>query len=183
MLTLNILPKTIKKEIRIKIIYNYIKNTCGIIIILISFYSIAFLSIKLMLQMHFVTTVNETSLLTKSAQNFSSKVIDINEKINTIDSIQNDFYKYSVILNDFNKNISPDINLNNLIIDQANQKIIFKGFSANRDALLNFKKYMEEQDGFSEIYFPISNLLEKKDINFEITTKFNFDENRNTKTN
>jgi len=45
------------------------------------------------------------------------------------------------------------------------------GLALNREILILFKQRIEKEEDFTEVYFPLENLLEQKDIDFTITFK------------
>ena len=172
MLHLNILPKSQKKEIKLKLLFVALKNLFAFIVILLILYIITFLAVKLMLQMHFVDTIEETTLVTKSTQNYSKQVHDINIQIDAVDTIQNKSTNWSYLLEFLSKGINNDIALSGLAINRTNDTIILSGFAGSRQSLLELNEQLENSGIFENINFPISNILEKDNINFEIGAKF-----------
>ena len=88
MLKLNIIPKSLKKEIKLKQINHSLKNVYGLILVSAILAMIILTIAKGALQTNFIATVENTSLLTKSTENYSKKVKTINTKVNLIDKIQ-----------------------------------------------------------------------------------------------
>jgi len=51
----------------------------------------------------------------------------------------------------------------------TDQELNIKGVAQNRDILIDFQNNLEELSYFNDINVPISSLLQKENINFEIT--------------
>ena len=172
MIHLNIVPSNIKKEIKLSNIHIFLKNIYSVIIILVSCYAIILLAVNLILTTHFIKTINETTQVTKNTENYTNDVRDINNLINFMDEIQNDSTKWSYFLEYLNSNISTDIALNRISINKVNNELILSGHANTRDSLILLKGTLENSKYIKNVNFPIKNLLEKNDINFEIKTEF-----------
>jgi len=172
MIHLNIAPNNLKKEIKLSSINTRLKNVYEILIILLSFYAIILLIMYLVLNVHFIQTVNETTQLTKSSENNVNDVREINNLINYIDTIQENSVKWSYLLKFLKTNTPPSINYSKILINKNENNVVLVGHSETRDNLLSLKTSMEEAGFFNEIDFPIKNLLEKNNINFEIKAIF-----------
>jgi hypothetical protein len=171
MLTLNIISQELKREIKLKSVYQLIKIVFSILIIVISIYTIILLLGKLALQIHFVETIDETTLVTKSTENYSKKVRDINNQLNSIDNIQNETTTWSYLLEYFAQNVNDNIKFSQIKINKRDKTIYLSGFAKTRDNLLSLKKTLEDSNYFSNINFPIQNLLKKNNINFTISAQ------------
>jgi len=172
MIHLNIVPNNLKKEIKLSGINILLKNVYEILIILLSFYTIILLAMYLMLNFHFIQTVNETTQLTKSSENNTNDVRGINNLINYIDNIQQDSVEWSYLFKFLKINTAPNINYSKISINKNDNTITLTGRSETRDSLLSLKTSMEKTGYFNEIDFPIRNLLEKSNISFEIKAVF-----------
>lgn len=176
MLRLNILPQKQKKEIRLKLLYNKLKNIFSVIIIISCAYAILLLLMELTLQMHFISTIDETSLINKSTENYSTKIYDINVQLDEAETIQKNYSQKSILIEFLSQNIKSDISISNLSLNKNNNTLSLTGFSGSRQSLLDLKEVLENADNFSSVNFPISNLLKKNDINFDISAQIdNYD--------
>lgn len=173
MLTLNLISEELKKEIKLRHLYSFIKKINLTLIIITIAIAIILLSAKTILQIKFNDTVDQTTLVTKNNQGYNLKIRDINNKINFIEKIQNDFIPWSNLLEIVADITSNDIDLNYLKINFEEQTIKIKGRAGLRSSLLDFKQKMETTTVFKNIDFPIKNILEKENINFEISAKIN----------
>jgi len=173
MLTLNLISGELKKEIKLRHLYLFIKKINLTLIIITIVVTIILLIAKIILQVKFNDIVDQTTLVTKNNQGYNIKIRDINKRLDFIEKIQNDFIPWSNLLKTMAEITSSDINLNYLKINFAEQTIKIKGKAGLRDSLLDFKQKMEATTIFKNIDFPIKNILEKENINFEINAKIN----------
>jgi len=140
-------------------------------------------SIKIYLQ---IETKSEKALLAAAnegfnqpeAQNFRERIELANSNLKKLSS----FYKNKIYFSDILKNISQiipqQIFLTNVSINPSIEKekeslikVSLFGFSPTRDVLFNFRKKLENNDYFQEVYFPPSDWVKSTDINFSITFK------------
>ncbi|MBU0722273.1 hypothetical protein KKA93_02345 [Patescibacteria group bacterium] len=173
MLTLNLISEELKKEIKLRRFYLFIKKIYLTLIIITIVAAIILLAAKTILQTKFNDIVGQTTLVTKNNQNYNIKIIDINNRINFIEKVQKDFIPWSNLLKTVANITSNDIGLNYLQINSVEQTIKIKGKAGMRESLLDFKQKMEATTIFKDIDLPIKNILEKENINFEISAKIN----------
>lgn len=173
MLTLNLISEELKKKIKLRHLYLFIKKINLTLIVITIVVAIILLIAKTILQVKFNDIVDQTTLVTKNNQGYNLKIRDINNRINFVEKVQNDFIPWSNLLKTVADITSNDIGLNYLKINLADQTIKIKGKAGLRDSLLDFKQKMEAATIFKEIDFPIKNILEKENINFEINAKIN----------
>ncbi|MCU0679044.1 MAG: hypothetical protein MUC28_01180 [Planctomycetes bacterium] len=171
MLTLNIIPDTLKKEIEFRTVYRLTKNFLAWFIIALVIYSIIILAALYFLEQHLAETIVQANLITKNTGNYTNKVKNINNQLNAISNVQGEFVKWSSFLEKFSSSINDDIALSRLSLDRNQNTIYLSGTARTRDGLLALKDGMEKIGYFSDISFPIKNLLEKNDIAFEINAK------------
>jgi hypothetical protein len=173
MLTLNLVSAGQKREIKLRHIYGLIKTVNYILIIIAIIIAIILLVAKTILQSKFNDIVSETTLVTKTNQGYNNNVREINDKLNFIDEIQTDYLPWSELMINLAEITPNDISLNYLKVNSLDQTIIIKGRAKLRSGLLNFKNRMSESVYFKDIDFPIQNILEKENIDFEINAKLN----------
>jgi hypothetical protein len=173
MINLNLVSSGQKKEIKLRHIYTLIKNVNYVLIIISIIIAIILLVAKTILQSKFNEVVAETTLVTKTNQGYNNNVREINNKINFINKIQNEFIPWSNLIKSLADMTPNDINLYYLKVDAKDQSIKIKGKAKLRSSLLNFKDSMSTAAYFKDIDFPIQNILEKENIDFEINAKIN----------
>ena len=179
MLRLNLASQELKEEIKLKHVYVILQKACCFVIVITVFISIVFLFAKIILQNSFNRIVAETTLITKNSQSQDKKITDINFSINSASAIQGDFIVWSFVFEEISRMANDDIKFSSIKIDKAKKSIILKGRANMRDSLILLKENMEKDDIFSNIIFPMKNIMEKENINFEISANLNLDNIKN----
>ncbi|MBA3047431.1 PilN domain-containing protein [Patescibacteria group bacterium] len=173
MLKLNLIPQQLKKELKLKRIYKILKKMSSFIIIAMVIIAITLLIAKLIMQNHFNKIIEQGALITKSSQSYNAEARDINFQISQISQIQNEFTEWSLLLENLAAKTPEDISLSNVKISGDPSLISIKGLAGSRDNLLLFKKSLEDSPVYSDIKFPLQNIMQKENINFEISASLN----------
>ena len=173
MLHLNLVSKELKKEIKLAHIYKLMNRASHILILLTIFIAIAILVSKIILQNNFNRIVEETTLITRESQGRNNQVREINNKLSQVDKIQTDFINWSFLIEDVFKFAGDNISFYSIKITKQPASIKIKGKAGSRDKLLAFKKSFEDSEIMENIDFPITNILEKENIDFEIKADLN----------
>lgn len=171
MIKLNIISNNLKKELNLKSLYISIKNFILAVSALIFIYALILLLSKYILKSHFIDTVNQSTLVTSNIKNYNNQIKTINEQIEAITSIQDDYVAWSDLISYLSKNLDDGIKLKQLKIDGVNGNMQISGNADTRESLLKFKSSLENNKNIGNINFPIKNLLEKNNIDFEISAK------------
>lgn len=179
MLSLNLVSEELKKEIKLRHLYLFAKKISLTLIIVTIAAAIILLTAKTILQSGFNDIVSQTTLLTKNNQGYNNKVRSINDKISFVEKAQNDFIAWSGLLKTVAEITPGDVGLYYLKINAEEPTIKIKGKAGQRASLLDFKRKMETAAMFKEIDFPIKNILEKENIDFEINAKINLADLKN----
>lgn len=172
MLKLNIIPRSIKRENIIFSFYVSLKDLLYIILIILSFYSIIFLILLGIMEIHFTNTMIQTTNVVKNAENFTKKISETNQSINTVINIQKNFVNWLDLFNFLSKNTPDNINFSQIKINKEKNSLTLTGTSETREDLIKLKESLDNSQFLEKIDFPIKNLLEKSNINFTIGAQF-----------
>ncbi|PKL72431.1 hypothetical protein CVV26_01530 [Candidatus Kuenenbacteria bacterium HGW-Kuenenbacteria-1] len=166
---LNLISPKIKKELKIKQIYQIIRTFLLILFLMTIFTAIILIITEFFLQSFFVKIASErVSILKNNQQNFNKKIKTINQGFNEISDIQNEFIPWSKILIYFTQIIPSDIKIYSFKNINNSTDIKIVAIAKNREALLKFQEdFKKKQPIFTQIKFPFFNLASKKDINFQ----------------
>ena len=173
MLTLNLISEEQKKEIKLRHLYSFIKKINLSLIVIAAAVAIILLAAKIILQIKFNDIVAQTTLVTKNNQGYNAKVREINDKIDFVAKVQDDFIAWSKLLTGLAGTTSQNINLYYLKTNAQDKTVKLKGKARFRSDLLNFKEKLAGLPGLYELDFPLKNILEKENIDFEINAKIN----------
>lgn len=173
MININILPQETKKELRLRHIHLSLISVGYTMIIFFCCISLMLLFSRLLLQNNFNRVVDETSLISRNSQSYNIRVREINSKVNSVDQIQKDFLVWSKAFYFLSEIADEGISFSNIKVSKDGSSIKTSGVAKTREALLNLKAKLESSDYFNKIDFPLENILEKKDIIFEINAGIN----------
>lgn len=98
-------------------------------------------------------------------------VKDFNVLLRNIDGIQKEYLPWSDTLALTASLVPTGIELSSFSIQKESAVFKLTGHALSRDDLIILQKNLEESDLFSEIQSPLSNLLLKENINFELSGK------------
>ena len=175
MLHLNLVSQELKQEIKLRHIYKMLKQANYILIIITIFIAIIILVAKIILQNNFNKVVEQTTLITRESQGQNIKIRDINDRLNYIGKIQDNFITWSFLFKELADNVNNDISFYSIKINKERKEIDLRGIAKSRNSLLVLKKSFDNSDIFLDIDFPMKNILEKEDINFEIKASLDLD--------
>jgi len=171
MITLNIIPPELKKEIKIKKIYAALKDFYAVLFINVCFIAIIYLVALGVIQAHFVKTIKNSSLLTKSVENYEQQIKEINAKINEVEKIQSEAVEWSYLVSFLFSHAPKGIFFNHISVNKEKNSLTLNGTAAKRENLLALDELLKSSEYFANVNFPLSNLLKKENINFTITAE------------
>lgn len=171
MLELNIVSDKTRKEIKLNNIYLSLQTFFYVLVILISAYSISMLFLYTVIDKHFQITSIQASGGSPESKNIYKNVDDTNNTILNIEKIQSDMIYWSEFLVFLTKNMDNDITIYTINIS-ADKSFSLSGKASTREGLIKLKENLEKSPYLTAINFPISNLLEKENIAFQIKANF-----------
>lgn len=171
---INLLPEEKKNKIKRK------KRIITIIKQEILFLSAIFFLIVILLDINFILSFQLNSLdkdysLEQSQskyqelRNYENKFKQINSKTALLYNIEKDHLYWSNFFYELEKVIPDGISINN--ISNNGYKITLTGKSAKRENLLKFQENINSSECFSDVNLPLSNLVTKENINFQMDFK------------
>jgi len=171
---INLLPLQEKKELekREKLKLTLILGIIFIIFLVYLF--LILLSIKIYISSELGTQriiydIEEKKFNTSEVQEFQQRIIKANQNLAELDS----FYHGQIDLTDILEKISallpPGVSLKNLTWQKETSQVSLSGFAPLRENLFELRNNLEKD--FEEVYFPPSNWLKPKDIDFRATFK------------
>lgn len=175
MLNLNLVSRELREAIKLRHIYKAIRQVNYILMIITVFVAIVMLAAKIILQNNFNKIVEETTLIVRSNQGRNARIGEIDRRLFFSEGIQNDFIPWSFLFKDLGSYTNDDINFYSIKIDWDNKAMVLRGRAKTRVGLLALKVGIEKSDIFSAIDFPMKNILEKENVDFEIKTSLNLD--------
>jgi len=172
MIKLNLISPEQLIFLKKKKFFDDIENFLGLIVltsILISIVLIPFNSS--------LTFLNEMIIYDKNQSTANNKLLTdrigvLNLKIDALYAIQSDNYDWTELLRQL-ANLTPaDVSILKFDAQIASSQFNLQGFAKNRDSYLQFKDNLEDAGNFKNLDFPLSDILKKEDITFEIKGLF-----------
>ncbi|HOZ56409.1 MAG TPA: hypothetical protein PLH29_04245 [bacterium] len=174
MLSLNILPNELKKEIEFRKLSGSIKILIYSISFSVLFYTVSLYGCLFYLKSYYADIASQNTIITKNTDSYNKQIKDINKQIKYIEDIQKESTLWTNVIEKLFGNLSDGIRLNKATFNKNGGAITIAGTASSRDELIALRKYLENNNDFSVISFPIQNLVEKQNINFEINLQIKF---------
>lgn len=108
----------------------------------------------------------DTSLVNVEHLRLEGSVEELNKKIRYADTLQQGFSKWSVAALKITELIPKGVSLDYLFLNRATGAIRLNGRAESREAFLAAKETLEKSQLFKSLEAPLSNLLEKSNIEF-----------------
>lgn len=115
--------------------------------------------------------IEEARYSTPEIKDFQGKITVVNGKLSEISVFYQEQPDLAAILEKLSANIPPKVYLTNLSWQKDVAQMNISGRAPLRDDLTALKINLEREASFSEVYFPPSNWLKSKDIDFYVTFK------------
>ncbi|MDP2663908.1 MAG: hypothetical protein Q8P08_00410 [bacterium] len=109
-------------------------------------------------------------------QELKKGLVSFNQTLSRLDAFYEEKFNLSEVLEEISGTLPPGTYLTSLSIvpgKKGEQKIScsLSGFSPTRNILLKLKENLDKKDNIEEIYFPPSNWVQSKDVNFSVSFK------------
>jgi len=168
MLSINLLSPQKKQEIGKQIMLVSFQYLISWILIAICGAGTVLLITKAVMQNSFNDAVAQGTLVTQEYGVLNQKVHLINQKIDFFTSIQNKFFTWSPRIAALTSLTPKNITLYSLNVNGITRNVQITGHAKNREDLLLYKQNLEQSSLVSSVNLPIENILEAKEINFNI---------------
>lgn len=172
---MNLLPNKQIKRIKLLICYQNIVYS-GLILILLILLLIfllggflIFLNLKYQNIEKKIMTEQSRVFEARTIKGMERKISELNEELNKLEQIQNQKTNIYQVLDEISRNLLIGVEVFTLEINRESSRVLISGHSATRDNLLAIKKTLESSPDYENIDFPLSNLTESKDIDFQFS--------------
>ncbi len=169
MLALNLLSPREKLDSTLQWNYIIIKNVILMILVVTFVISTVLFSTKVVLLKKLKEAEEQAALVNNSQNNTNQDIIQINKELGYIKTAQKDFIPWSTPIWYFLQTVPQGITISNIKIQTSDSIIKIEGVADSRDILLSFKNELENTEFIKELYLPLNNLLQKTDIQFNMT--------------
>ncbi|MDP1709817.1 MAG: hypothetical protein Q8L21_02935 [Candidatus Komeilibacteria bacterium] len=173
--TLNLLPDCQKNRLNKERTFLLTETVVGSILMLTIASSIILTVARLILIDQYNKIKHDTSLVNVERLILESRIDSLNDKIRTADKIQQNFSKWSDIVYKLTATLPADITLSYLQLNRETKILRLNGQAKNRDSLLAAKTALEAAPLIKSLEAPLSNLLEKNNIEFRFIAQLRDD--------
>jgi len=104
----------------------------------------------------------------KKLLSIEEATVQLNNQLIRAEKLQVEYVKWTTITKQLFSLIPDGIKINTLTLNTELKKAKITGISQTRDKLLNFQEKMSDFSYFENVTFPISNLVEKENVSFEV---------------
>lgn len=171
MITINLLTKEKINALREYLLIAAFHDFAAFSFILVSFIGIVLLIAYVLLINAFNSTIEQSTLVTREYGGMNSLIRSANTKLTTLNSIEKEFTPWSENLISFAKLVPKNVSIASFTVDKESRSVTLNGVAVSREDLLSFTKSLTESGLFEEIESPISNLLSKTDLAFNLKMK------------
>jgi len=173
---MNLLPSLQKEELREEENFKVILILGIVILAFLLFLTLILFSIRTVLfgqvesqKILFEQKEKEWQFL--PAKDLEKKIQDYNLLLVQLETFYAKELNLTEILEKIYEALPEGTYLNTFTFNLEQSQVFLSGFSPTREALLEFKKGLEGQKEFSEIYFPPANWIKPTDIDFSVNFK------------
>ena len=179
MITLNLIPESIRNENRLKHVYKL-----NFRLVTIAFFYLLILSTIILVSARVLVSTSTNALdqinfISQNSKAYNAKIKDLNNKIDAIDVVIVAHHRWDRLITDVYNLMPVGVKITNLRISQLNQSITMSVFAATRDDLLVLKDRINSSGYIEPIELPMNIILQKKDISFNFTSKLKFSDHEN----
>ncbi len=173
MIHLNLIPDYHKERLKRERTFLLVHSIVGILVLLITASSVVLVVARQNLISHFNQVRKDTTLVNVKHQGISSDIEVINKKIANTAAAQQSFIKWTALLTDFTEVFPSGITLNFVHISRDSNAFRISGIADTRETLIATKEILEQQEFITTLDAPLSNFLERENIEFRFTGTIN----------
>lgn len=173
MITLNLIPESIREENKLKHVYVLNVHLGTLSIYLSVIIASLIIILRLVLNHGYVNAQEQLAVIDSNNAPYNKKIREINKKINIVSQAVGQTHSWDKLIIDFGNIIPHGVTLTYLKIDLKSESLIFSGVADTRDNLLKLKSIIGDSTYIQPVEIPLSSLMEKENIRFSFTTKIN----------
>jgi len=175
---LDLLPKERKTELKRKKIFRNILHEEFLFLLPVILFIIILLNVFYLLSIKHDTSLMQKSLAEsqdkyQELSSYEEKFKQVNESSVKLLNIQDKHMHWTEVFNKLSSALPDGISINEF--STKDYKIFLVGKARSRDILLDFKGTLEADTCFTDINVPLSNLVVKDDIDFQMDLAINND--------
>lgn len=170
---LNLISEESRREIKLRHISEILKRINFNVLIAAIFLAALFYSSNLIFQSYYKKLTRQSSLIVRDSQIGNSQAKEMSDRLDYIDNLQKEFTAWSFVIEDISKRTNDEIVFYSISFNKKEKQAILRGLAKSRGGLIALKDALGASETFTNINFPIKNILEQSNINFEIKASLN----------
>jgi len=175
MITLNLLDNKRKKHYLFRRVLLTIQKSIELLFFMALLIGIIFSTSQYYLQKTLEEVTEQSVLINKKIGGFNEETAQLNQLIKNVKNIQEEYIPWSPVLIKTTQAIPENIKINSLKISKQESQLNLQGIAKNRETLLKLRNNLENLYFVEKIDSPLSNLLKKEDVNFNLIVYLNTD--------
>jgi hypothetical protein len=176
MIKLNLIPPYRKEEIKKACLFRIVLKWEGELILILALFIAGLFSINYILKINLSVASDSLSMAMqdnsqyKTIDKYDNEVKDMNKLLANASKIQSGQLYWSKFLVKFDEKVTSGIKIESLA--NKNYSISLVGLADTRDNLLVFKNGVEKDSCFQSINLPLSDLVSKDNVAFQMDFQF-----------
>lgn len=172
MIKLNLISPSQQNYLKIKAIYVAVENILGWLVIIGIIMAIILIPVNDNLSILNEQLTYEKGRTVASNQLLTDKIKELKSKIDILASLQASNYSWVNLLTELSALTPAEVSLIQFNADLSSHQFALQGFAKKRDNLLSFKERLGQSSIFADIQSPLTDILKREEITFEIKGSF-----------
>lgn len=168
MITLNLIPKEQKLLLKNGRLYAACKEAITLLFLFATIISIMLWVSRYYLEQDLSDLIIANATNIRSNEITNQRIIAINQKINLVESIENNFISNRKIIETVSLIIPENISLDSINFYRQQSTIEIKGTAKSRNDLLQFKNILSSAEWVKNVDLPMTDLISKENNKFTI---------------
>lgn len=169
---LNLLPPQKKKELLKSLILAHFQLMCFVCLVV----AVGLVGTLVLVRGQVKRNFNDVQaaaagMHTEKTADITEQIKQINLYLKDIKDLQNKHISWTDVVDNIMALVPPKVRLESLTMEEGGQ-IRLTGMAATRDDALTMLKSLRETAYLTDVVSPLSNILQKENVNFEFTMKF-----------
>lgn len=169
---INLLPPQLKEELFKEQRYRLLLILGVLAIVFLVALSLALFSVKTYIS---GKARSETIFFPAELQDSEKEIQKINSDLQKLSSFYEKQPDFTGFMEKISKIFPKGIHPTSLALNSAGKDEVFsvslRGISQTRESLLQLKKNIDSEPGLKDVYFPLANLVQQEDIEFNVSFK------------
>lgn len=170
-LLINLMPPQKKAELRSAFMFSFMQAMLLFVLVGVCLASFSLLSVRLIMRNNLSEVSRRISPETQEFKSVSETIKAMNAHMKRLDQLNGGFNDWSKLLLAVERDTPPGIALTRFTVSPTGA-VTMGGLGRRRDDVLALRANLENDPAFKDVKSPLSNILQKTDVNFEFTMAY-----------